>query len=271
MSTTTLKLIALALMFLDHIYEFFPGAPIVLTWLGRISAPLFFFCTAWGFYHTHNRRGYLLRMYLCSVLMGTLDLILNLSISQPVVPVINNIFTTLFLVCLFIYLWELGKKPWQKALLVLAYLGINAAALFLIVGVASPLLYGVLSRETYQLAITMVGGLLPNILTCEGSYLTVLMGLALYFCKDSRKKLIGGYGLYWLGSLLLMVNMGMAQGVTDWYQFLFHQVYQWMEIFSLPLMLQYNGQKGRGYKALFYLFYPAHIVVLFYLGNFISI
>ena len=270
MSTTTLKLIALALMFLDHIYEFFPGAPIVLTWLGRISAPIFFFCTVWGFHYTHNRRVYLLRMYLCSVLMGALDLVLNLSVAQPVVPVINNIFTTLFLSCLFIYLWELKEKLWQKMLMVLAYFAINAAALFLIIGVASPLLYSVLPMETYQYCITMVGGILPNILTCEGSYITVLMGIVLYFCKGSRKKLAIGYSLYCLGSLALMVNMGVAQGVTDWYDFLFHQAYQWMEIFSLPLMLCYNGQKGRGYKYLFYIFYPAHVAVLFYLGNLLA-
>ena len=67
-----------------------------------------------------------------------------------------------------------------------------------------------------------------------------------------------------------MVNMGVAQGVTDWYQFLFHQAYQWMEIFALPLMLCYNGQKGRGYKYLFYIFYPAHVAVLFYLGNLLA-
>ena len=270
MSTTTLKLIALALMFLDHIYEFFPGAPIVLTWLGRISAPIFFFCTVWGFHYTHNRRVYLLRMYLCSVLMGALDLVLNLSIAQPVVPVINNIFTTLFLSCLFIYLWEMKEKPWQKMLMVLAYLALNVAMVFLITGVASPLLYRVLPQQTYQYCITMVGGLLPNILTCEGSYITVLMGIVLYFCKGSRKKLAIGYSLYCLATLALMVNMGIAQGVTDWYQFLFHQAYQWMEIFSLPLMLCYNGQKGRGYKYLFYIFYPAHVAVLFYLGNLLA-
>lgn len=270
MSTTTLKLIALALMLLDHIYEFFPGAPIVLTWLGRISAPIFFFCTAWGFYYTHNRRVYLLRMYLCSVLMGALDLALNLSIAQPVVPVINNIFTTLFLSCLFIYLWEWKDKLWQKLLMVLAYLAINAAMLFLIIGVASPLLYKVLPQKTYQYCITMVGGILPNILTCEGSYITVLMGLVLYFCRESRVKLALGYGLYCLGSLALMVNMGFMQGVTDWYDFLFHRAYQWMEIFALPLMLCYNGQKGRGYKYLFYIFYPAHVAVLFYLGNLLA-
>ena len=95
MTTTTLKLIALALMFIDHIYEFIPGTPPIFTILGRISAPVFFFCTVWGFHYTRNRRVYLTRMYLCSALMGLLDFLLNTSLEQPVVPCYNNIFSTL--------------------------------------------------------------------------------------------------------------------------------------------------------------------------------
>ena len=63
MSSTALKLLALGLMLIDHIYEFLPGMPVILTILGRISAPLFFFCTAWGFHHTRSRETYLLRLY----------------------------------------------------------------------------------------------------------------------------------------------------------------------------------------------------------------
>ncbi|WP_414637085.1 TraX family protein [Acetobacterium sp.] len=40
-----------------------------------------------------------------------------------------------------------------------------------------------------------------------------------------------------------------------------------MMITTLPLMLLYNGEKGMGLKYLFYIFYPLHIVLLFFIGN----
>lgn len=43
MTNTTLKLIAMALMLLDHLHTFLPDMPLWFTWLGRISAPLFIF------------------------------------------------------------------------------------------------------------------------------------------------------------------------------------------------------------------------------------
>ena len=56
---TQLKTIALVLMVLDHIHYFFEFTgciPTVFSMLGRLSAPLFLFCTVEGFAHTHDRK-----------------------------------------------------------------------------------------------------------------------------------------------------------------------------------------------------------------------
>ena len=58
LSSTALKEIALALMLLDHIHYFFAFTGAVPEWfsmLGRVSAPLFLFCTVEGFAHTPAR------------------------------------------------------------------------------------------------------------------------------------------------------------------------------------------------------------------------
>ena len=62
---TQLKTIALVLMVLDHIHYFFEFTgciPVVFSMLGRLSAPLFLFCTVEGFAHTHDRRRYFIRI-----------------------------------------------------------------------------------------------------------------------------------------------------------------------------------------------------------------
>lgn len=278
MSTTALKLIALALMFLDHIYEFIPGAPLILTILGRISAPVFLFCCVWGFHYTHSRPVYLARMYLCSGLMGVLDGVLNTSVAQPYQFCTNNIFSTLFITCMFLYLWEKAEKPGKKVLMVLAYLGLNLASLVLarLLLVKSSLAadLGAAFGWDYAACYLAVSGFLPNAITCEGSFLVVLMGLVLHFCKGSKKSLCLGYGLYcgvYLGILVCMgLSMPSSLSSGGWVQFLFRDAIQWLQILALPLMLLYNGQRGRGIKYLFYVFYPLHIAVLFYLGNYLA-
>ncbi|HIU15864.1 MAG TPA: Tat pathway signal protein, partial [Candidatus Ventricola intestinavium] len=44
---------------------------------------------------------------------------------------------------------------------------------------------------------------------------------------------------------------------------MFTTYYEWYGVFAVIPMLCYNGKRGRGYKALFYAFYPAHIYVLY--------
>lgn len=278
MTTTALKLIALALMLIDHIGEFIPGTPLFLRILGRASAPVFLFCSVWGFHYTHSRKAYLLRMYLCSALMGILDGILNASVAQPYEPCYNNIFSSLLMICLFIWLWEKGDRPWKKALLTLAYLAVNAGAVLLVglVMRSSAVTWFLSQAPGWDVTdcYLAVCGLLPNVLTCEGGFFLIIMGIVLHFCKGSRKKLCWGYGLYCGAYLGILVCMGLSNpsdlSAGNWLEFLFRDAIQWLQILSLPLMLLYNGQRGRNLKYLFYIFYPLHITVLFCLGNFLA-
>src|SRR5699024_1173232 len=75
LSGTALKLVALVCMVLDHIHYFFAFTGAVPVWFsmaGRLAAPLFTFCLAEGFAHTHSRRRYFLRVAAVAVPMGAL-------------------------------------------------------------------------------------------------------------------------------------------------------------------------------------------------------
>lgn len=45
---------------------------------------------------------------------------------------------------------------------------------------------------------------------------------------------------------------------------------QWLMIAALPVMLRYNNKKGVGIKYFFYIFYPAHTFILFYLADLLN-
>ena len=47
---------------------------------------------------------------------------------------------------------------------------------------------------------------------------------------------------------------------------MFTLAYEWLSVFAVFFMLLYNGQRGRGLKRLFYIFYPAHVYLLYALS-----
>ena len=59
---TTLKVIAMISMVLDHVGDLFFPEALWLRMAGRIAMPVFSFCIAEGYAHTRDRKKYLLRM-----------------------------------------------------------------------------------------------------------------------------------------------------------------------------------------------------------------
>ena len=109
-----------------------------------------------------------------------------------------------------------------------------------------------------------VNGLIPNIVFCEGSIDVVLLGLILYFCMNSSKRLCIGYIIYCALQLYSSFSRSLSYGQLN---YMVQYFYQWMMIGSLPLMLLYNGRKGKRNGKFFYFFYPAHIWIFFLLSN----
>ena len=64
---------------------------------------------------------------------------------------------------------------------------------------------------------------------------------------------------------LVWVLMAIVVGRLSIHDLMFKYI-EWMEIFAAPLMLCYNGQRGKGSKYLFYVFYPTHIYLLYALS-----
>ena len=104
-ATGVLKLIALALMFVDHAGKMlFPGV-LEMRMLGRIAFPLYCWCLVVGFHYTRSVPKYLFRIGLTGLISQPLYMLaLNHTWREP------NVFLTLFLgLCA---LWGIREKRW---------------------------------------------------------------------------------------------------------------------------------------------------------------
>lgn len=250
-STFDLKILGIVLMFIDHIHQMFVplGAPDWLDWFGRPVATLFFFVSVVGFSHTHSKKNYMLRLYLSMALMSLFTYALGQIVGYDQVVLMNNIFRDLFVGTLMMYAIDLfvaGKnaKNWKKISLgVLLFILPTLLSLLVPIILSSPAL---LQNQVAFLGIT---SLLPALILAENNFMVFLIPL-LYISRNNRK----------IQCLLIAI-------VAAIYFFL--GTTQWIMIFAIIPIMLYNGQKGKGMKYFFYVFYPAHIAVLYLLSAFL--
>lgn len=252
-------------MILDHIAEYFSGTvPMELRWIGRISAPIFIFCVIEGVIHTSNLKKYLFRLYIGSALMGIGSIILNLLFKKASVPITNNVFSTLFLIAMLITGFEYAKPIKQKIFFALTFTIMQIAILIFEFFIVTYFFNNepALVQTAYYCGI---GGVLPNIIFCDGSFLWIILGILMYYFREKRVKFIIMY-IFFSG---IQAVFTISYGINI-QNFLFIN-YQWMMLAALPFMLLYNGKRGKNVKNFFYVFYPLHIWVIFILSNMIAI
>ena len=246
---TGLKWIALVTMVLDHIHYFFSFTGRVPEWFSMVG-------------HTHSRKHYFARVYIISTLMSALLFLMTYGgvLVRPDGFYPCNGIMTAFVILMVI--WQgidwLGEKKILPGL----------AAIIL--PLAWPLIASGLSVCFLALARPL-GFLCYSFLpmwgiTGDSSWPVLVMGLVLYLFRKNRKTQVAAFCVYYL--LYGVVYMGwMASFLPDftWSQ-LFTEYYEIYGILAAPLMLWYNGRRGGGHKMLFYIFYPAHVYLLYALS-----
>lgn len=282
MTSNMLKVLALFFMLIDHIGSFIPGLPVYLHWIGRLSAPIFIFCSAWGFTYTSNKKNYLIRLYVASLVMAIIQywLVIN-----------NNFLRSLFSLCIIILLIDSYRNKDEKfkkyLCIYLTWQIISVAICIFLINVIWP---------SSRFVAYFLSALFGNVFLLEGGLVYVCLGVLIYLTKNNKKALVIAYtgfcvlyfvvtvkpylpiflgklyswGLpflsdtieYMLNTIVGLSPMGRGGSI-------FFQNYQWMMIMALPFMLAYNGKRGKKMRYFFYIFYPVHIVILFYLGNMI--
>ena len=241
MSWFSLKLIALILMFGEHFVTFFPNTfspeiNIVIMYLGRIVAAIFFFLAVEWYHKTSSKIRYLVRLFSWAWIMFVWDyLVTNFTwavVWRDIHPLWNNIFLSIAMWVSMIWSIDAVRNFWRT------------------------------DRKK-----SIIFGFLTFIIICasaftEASIYGILMFLVFYFSYWNKKILAISY------SILCVFVFWLESGAPQEYAILYMNI-QWAMILALPLMLLYNWQKGKySLKYLFYVFYPAHLWLLYFLSEF---
>ncbi len=244
-----LKLLALITMTMDHIAVYLPGAPDWFHYAGRLAAPIFLYLCMEGFFYTHSRTRHLARMYILSSLMKAGSLALCLTLPRGT-GLTNDIFSTMFVSCWIVQGMELIRSPEgrrkRQGMLMLAGTAAATAAFLLV--------YSNFERVPLNL-LRLVNILLPNPISCEGGFVIVILGVLFYYTRRSRLGIV-----LWLGALSTVYLLALPLELPN--------VIYVLCIFAavIPILL-YNGTPGaHRCKYLFYLYYPAHVYILYSAG-----
>ena len=177
-------------MIVDHIGFFFSELHCysILRGIGRIAAPLFFFCFVEGYNHTHNKVKYKKRLLISSVFMFELNIVMLLffqTIKHPLPQIINpftpNMFFTFFI--MFEILEMIDTHNYKKIifLLFVPFMEYNFIAFF------SILILKYISNKKIKYCIFIIINTLLCIIMNDLSELYMLLSVLLLLFYNEEK------------------------------------------------------------------------------------
>lgn len=233
LDASTLKLIAIVAMVIDHIswgfFDFYSWQGYMLHIIGRLTIPIMCFFIAEGFKKTHNLKRYILRMAFFAAL--------------TVVP---------------FYLFFHEEYAYRQNIIFDYLLAL--------------LLLTVLEHKGFKLPVKVLLSVLLVItsMVIGGWPVMPMVYVLIFYYADSFKK-----QAVWFCSTTVGLVLFMMIGITLNTRYNFYPMYNnwvwWDKSYFLGFMLalillkMYNGEKGKyplG-KYFFFLFYPAHFLVLY--------
>lgn len=226
LNSTTLRILAMALMLLDHLWATVIPGNDWMTYLGRLAFPIFAFQAAEGYAHTHDFNHYCRRLLIFGLIS---EIPFNLMIiGSPVFPFHQNVMFTLLLgllACRQIDLLRTDSGNPVRRIALLALIGLGSILLFPD--------YGMLGVMT-----VIVFHVFRNVPGAKLAQLAFLCAIHVFGYEGQMLPLFGGT---------------------------FEFPVQGFAVLALIPIWLYNGEKGPGGRAFqyaAYAFYPAHMLLL---------
>ncbi|MDD6161160.1 MAG: TraX family protein [Oscillospiraceae bacterium] len=234
LSSSTLKIIAMALMLCDHMWATVVPGALWLTCLGRLAFPIFAFQIADGYAKTSNFRRYLGRMVIFALVS---EIPFNFMMAGSwIYPFDQNAMFTFVIALLMLRLVDKARARCKTPVYALC-----------------------------AVLICALGYLLGTLFFVDFKGVGVLLVLIFYIFRDVPLGRL--WELLIIGYFFLYAMEGQCIPLTVLGRELFFPV-QGFGVLALPLIWLYNGEKGIGGKVFRYIgygFYPVHIAILAFL------
>ncbi len=253
MTIFVLKLIAIITMLIDHIGAVLLRSNADLYWpartIGRIAFPIFVFMLVEGFHHTGNIRKYLTRLGIFALISELpFDMALyNSFTNRNFFADLKGSFTDTATLNLF-----LENIFSQQNVFFTLFLGLFT--IYCISMIENKFKKEVLLSNLFNALITMGFCFAAVILRTDYNMKGILLIVAFYLFRGSKIMI----------TVCLLIIIGTfypsSNGNLN------------IETFALLGMIPiafYKGKKGKNIKYFFYIFYPAHLLILWMISNYL--
>lgn len=217
-------------MLIDHIGLILYPSVAILRIIGRLAFPIFAFLIAEGCRYTRNRPKYLLFMAILGIIMMLVQF-------WATGVMFGNIFITFSLSILMIFAIDRLKRE------IFSENSTSRARILSTALVLGAMLFCTLTCSILQVDYSIYGVMLPVLVS-----LVNFKGI-----KNTRLNVLDNH---YVRLVLLTIGLVLLS--------IFYGGNQYFCLLAVPLLLFYNGARGRlNLKYFFYIFYPAHIVLLY--------
>ena len=241
MTALVLKIIALISMFCDHVGYVIIGHTSFFNFIGRIAFPIFAFQISEGYIHTKNIKKYIIRLGIFAIISQIPFTLFTHKYINPNSTTLN-VFFTLFLglIAIYLYDWTIktlsnnkkDEKNTKKALPLI---------ITQIIGIIFVLLIGFIAKElNTDYGMWGVVVIAAFYIFKKNQALTVIAFILLCVIKYSIRIIENGYNIT---TIMLCI----------------------FTMISIMAISLYNGKQGKKIKYVVYLFYPLHLLLLYFI------
>lgn len=236
MTSFALKIIALITMFIDHSGYAIMGHFSFFNYIGRVAFPIFAFQISEGYKHTKNLKKYFLRLGLFALVSQIPFSLFSLKYHGN--PFVLNVFFTLFLGLLAIYLYDYVVKIFENNKIKAE----NKNNSFIYFG------------KTLGIIMALLIAYVAEIINSDYGFWGVLVVFVFYIFNS--KKLLTTIAFFALCAIKYIPQF-IASGYN--YIYIILALCTFLPILFIDL---YNGKQGPKIKYLLYIFYPVHLLIL---------